>query len=179
MSARYAIAEWFGRPFKHLPVAERQDLAHSALKLAPAPVCPFQRGMPVCSKQGGVCSIVSGDRPPVITCPSRFGEADLLPMWLARIAGFPEVYLAPEVPFMRSPTTGRPAGRVDLVIACDDGASSWFGLEIQAVYFSGKGMTADFELLRYNTEKRRRSPQPVAAPIGVHPALNGLCRNFR
>ena len=47
-----------------------------------------------------------------------------------------------------------------MVIARDGGASSWFGLEIQAVYFSGKGMTADFELLRYNTEKK--APEPTA-----------------
>ena len=48
---------------------------------------------------------------------------------------------------MRSPDTGRAAGRIDLVIASDENASMWFGLEVQAVYFSGKGMEPDFRLL--------------------------------
>ncbi len=54
MSTRYAIAEWFGRPFEHLSVAERQSLARCALKLNPTPPCPFQRSLPTCSKRGGV-----------------------------------------------------------------------------------------------------------------------------
>ncbi len=43
---------------------------------------------------------------------------------------------------MRSPSTGRAAGRFDLVVARDGAASAWFGLEVQAVYFSGDGMDA-------------------------------------
>ncbi|MYA89553.1 MAG: hypothetical protein F4X97_14075 [Boseongicola sp. SB0662_bin_57] len=164
MSPRYAIAEWFGQPFDNLSVEERQDLARRALKLDPAPPCPFQHDMPRCSKRGGVCSIKSGDRPPVITCPNRFSEGDLLPSWLARIVGFPDVYLAPEVPFMRSPSTGRAAGRVDLVIARDGDAGSWFGLEIQAVYFSGNGMLADFEMLRDNADEKPPEPTAIRRP---------------
>lgn len=164
MSSRYGIAEWFGFPFRHLSPNDRRTLARSALKLDSAPPCPFQRGNTACSKRGGVCSIQSGDNMPVITCPSRFGEADLLPAWLARIVGFPEVYLAPEVPFMRSPSTGRPAGRIDLVVASDGNASSWFGLEIQAVYFSGNGMLADFELLRDSTEIEPPEPTALRRP---------------
>lgn len=161
MSPRYGIAEWFGRPFLSLAASERQMLARCALRLDPAPPCPFQRGGPACRKRGGVCSIQSGDGQPVITCPSRFAEEDLLPSWLARIVGFPDVYLASEVPFMRSPSTGQSAGRVDLVVARDGDASSWFGLEIQAVYFSGNGMPADFELLRDSTDAL--PPEPTAA----------------
>ena len=48
---------------------------------------------------------------------------------------------------MRSPDTGRAAGRINLVISCDEQASTWFGLEIQAVYFSGKAMEPDFRRL--------------------------------
>ena len=107
MSSRYAIAEWFGRPFENLSVAELQHLTRRALNLDPAPPCPFQSDMPRCSKRGGVCSIKSGTKPPAITCPNRFSEGDLLPSWLARLVGFPDVCLAPEVPFMRSPATGR------------------------------------------------------------------------
>ncbi len=164
MISRYAIAEWFGRSFEHLPVEERQSLARCALKLAPAPPCPFQHDMPMCSKRGGVCSIKLGEQPPVITCPRRFSEGDLLPSWLARIVGFPDVYLATEVPFMRSPSTGRAAGRVDLVVAHDGNASSWFGLEIQAVYFSGNGMQADFELLLNNADEKPPDPTALRRP---------------
>ena len=80
-------------------------------------------------------------------------------MWLAQIVGFPDVYLASEVPFMRSPDTGRAAGRIDLVVARDGDASAWFGLEVQAVYFSGKGMQSDFELLQHNAD--RNPPEPT------------------
>lgn len=145
--AKYGIAEWFGAPFLHLSVNKRKRMASAALKQTEPPPCPFQRSRPPCSKAGGVCSIRVGSEPPVITCPRRFEEGDLLPNWLAEIAGFPEVYLATEVPFMRSPTTRKAAGRVDLVIAKDGEASAWFGLEVQAVYFSGGGMTPEFRML--------------------------------
>ena len=145
--AKYGIAEWFGVPYAGMSASERKQMAQAALKQMDSPMCPFQMGTPPCNKAGGVCSIRVDTEYPVITCPSRFGAGNLLPRWLAEIVGFPEVYLATEVPFMRSPTTGRPAGRVDLVIAKDGNASAWFGLEIQAVYFSGKGMGSDFRLI--------------------------------
>ena len=160
MTKKYAIAEWFGRPFQDLSASERQSLARSALGNKPAPSCPFQQGQPLCGKAGGVCSIRVGEEQPVITCPKRFEEGDLLPRWLARIAGFSKPYLAREVPFMRSPATGRPAGRIDLVVSGDEKASAWFGLEIQAVYFSGQGMQADFELFLKSTDAT--PPEPTA-----------------
>ena len=162
MTVRYGISEWFGLPFAQLSPTDRQALAQAALRhTAPLP-CPFQRGRPLCRKSGGVCSIQAGNAQPVITCPSRFDDGDLLPIWLARIVGFPDVYLATEVPFMRSPSTGRAAGRIDLVVARDGDASSWFGLEVQAVYFSGKGMQADFE--RYVSTTLRHSRAAFSEP---------------
>ena len=148
MTTRHTIAEWFGLPFAHLSVTRRQELARFALGEIAPPPCPFQRGQSPCGKRGGVCSIRAGAALPVITCPNRFEEGNLLPTWLAQIVGFPEVYMAGEVPFMRSPSTGRAAGRIDLVIARDENASEWFGLEVQAVYFSGKGMSAEFKKLK-------------------------------
>lgn len=160
MTNRYTIAEWFGLPFASLSVEQRHALARAALgEVRPSPRCPFQQNQPPCGKRGGVCSIRMGDGTPVSTCPSRFDEGNLLPLWLARIVGFPEVYLASEVPFMRSPSTKRAAGRVDLVIARDGDASAWFGLEIQAVYFSGKGMSEEFEQLRESTTTT--PPEPL------------------
>jgi len=146
-----------------MPAKKRRKLASFAL--GPAgnnPVCPFQEGRVRCGKRGGVCSIqrydAESDRHqitraaqaselPIATCPHRFSEGNLVPRWLASIVGFDRYFIAREVPFMRSPTTDRPAGRIDLVIANDLSASKWLGLEIQAVYFSGKGMQKDFELL--------------------------------
>lgn len=164
MTKRYEIAEWFGLPFTSLSIDRRQALARSALKQSPPPPCPFQRGKPSCGKVGGVCSIRKKGSQPVITCPRRFDEHDLIPHWLGKIVGFSEVYLAAEVPFMRSPSTGRAAGRIDLVVAGDDNASIWFGLEVQAVYFSGAGMQADFELLLNSTSATPPQPTAVRRP---------------
>ncbi len=164
MTARHGIAEWFGLPFTRLPAVRRQALARAALGRAAAPPCPFQRGAPPCGKRGGVCSIRAGEGQAVITCPRRFDDGGLLPIWLARIVGFPSVYLAAEVPFMRSPSTGRAAGRIDLVVAEDGDARSWFGLEVQAVYFSGQGMQADFELLMENTDDTPPEPTALRRP---------------
>lgn len=163
MTQRYGIAEWFGLPFARLPAARRQILARAALGQAAPPPCPFQRGKP-CSKSGGVCSIRAGEGLPVVTCPNRFSEGDLIPLWLAQIVGFTDVYLASEVPFMRSPSTGRAAGRIDMVVAGDANAGAWFGLEVQAVYFSGKGMRADFDLLLNDTGAKPPPPTAIRRP---------------
>lgn len=173
----YAISEWYGEPFIRMSPERRQTMANIALgKSSPPPVCPFQPGNPQCKKKGGVCSIQTyrkppiqnSDRlglqvdPPVITCPRRFDQNNLIPKWLAQIVGFDrdKFFFAREVPFMRSPDTGRPAGRIDLVIANNKNASMyWFGLEIQAVYFSGRGMGVEFERLAQDIGQR--PPIPV------------------
>ena len=164
MTMRYGIGEWFGEPLLNMPVVRRQRLARAALGQESPPPCPFQRGNPPCGKAGGVCSIQSGKSSPVITCPRRFDADDLLPRWLAEVVGFTDVYVAREVPFMRSPSTGRPAGRIDMVVSGDGNAAAWFGLEAQAVYFSGKGMRADFELLAENGDPELPFPTEVRRP---------------
>ena len=111
---------------------------------------PFQAAVP-CRKPGGVCSIRAyskgprgrlGDSAgePVITCPKRFEEGQLLVHWLADIVGFrpDEVMIAREVPFMRGSEPGKAAGMIDFVVAQPSGATlPWYGLEIQAAYSSG------------------------------------------
>lgn len=97
-------------------------------------------------------------------CPSRFDQGDVVQRWLAEIVGFKDVYVAQEVPFMRSPDTGREAGRIDLVLSGDGDASEWYGLEIQAVYFSGHGMASDFELLNKDNENLPPAPTAVRRP---------------
>ena len=171
---RYGIAEWYGQPFIDLSPARRSEFASLALgDTRSQPPCPFQEGNPPCSKSGGVCSIQryadddgrigSPDGPPVSTCPRRFEESQLLVHWLAEIAGFDggEAMVAREVPFMQSTETAKPAGKIDLVVARDTGGSlQWYGLEIQAVYFSGLGMRSQFEALR--DDRHPRPPFPNA-----------------
>ena len=181
MKTRYGIAEWYGELFAHMPPDRRQELARIALDpdVVP-PACPFQRGGIPCRKKGGVCSIQRyrgrpdahddriGERTgtPVITCPHRFDQDSLVPKWLAQVVGFVEAesFLAREVPFMRSPSTGRPAGRIDLVLTNRDKDFVWFGLEIQAVYFSGKGMRTEFESLARDAGKLPPAPNAVRRP---------------
>ena len=164
--ARYGIAEWYGEPFATMSSARRRALAAIALGQGEVPRCPFQREHVDCSKEGGMCSMQAyqpnpapdlSDRigeptgPPVIMCPKRFDQDDIIPKWLARIAGFRQVFIAREIPFMWNTRNDKAAGRIDIVLSEDNVASQWFGLEIQAVYFSGDGMEGDFEALRQDT----------------------------
>ena len=138
--------------------------------------CPFQTAAP-CRKPGGVCTIRAyskGPRgrlgnpagEPVITCPKRFEEGQLLVHWLADIVGFrpDEVMIAREVPFMRGSETGKAAGMIDFVVAQPSGGTlPWYGLEIQAVYFSGRGMGSEFDRVRQHPD-RLEFPSDVRRP---------------
>ncbi|MDD9955193.1 MAG: NotI family restriction endonuclease [Anaerolineaceae bacterium] len=176
--SRYGIAEWFGEPFAEMSVAKRKQLAAMALGEIEAPHCPFQRNHTQCRKKGGVCSIQryaegvrgrigprQGD--PVIVCPERFKAGDLVTRWLADVVGLDKetALIAFEVPFMHSTVTDKPAGRIDLVLANDDdGNLVWYGLEIQAVYFSGKGMTSEFERLLADSSVLPPYPNAIRRP---------------
>ncbi len=159
---RYGIAEWYGHRLAEMTLPERRELASTALHHKDElPPCPFQKGLPTCRKSGGVCSIQlyrddgagyasASEDGPVIVCPARFEQGDLLISWLGEIVGFPRanMYMAREVPFMESIATSKPAGKIDLVVArTDQGRLEWYGLEIQAVYFSGPGMSSEFRAL--------------------------------
>lgn len=89
----------------------------------------------------------------VIVCPKRFQEGRLLVRWLADIVGFEsdEAMLAHEVAFMWGTATGKPAGKIDLVLAKNAGQQlDWYGLEIQAVYFSGNAMRSEFTAMQHD-----------------------------
>ena len=162
-SDRYGIHEWYGRPLLDLAGAERSQLASAALESEQRsmPACPFQLGNRACRKRGGVCSIRKYRRgtggslgraegAPVIVCPARFEQDRLAVNWLAEIVGFDadDAQVASEVAFMRGTRTTAAAGKIDLVVArSSEGNLDWFGLEIQAVYFSGQGMRSEFERL--------------------------------
>ncbi len=103
---------------------------------------------------------------PVITCPKRFEEGQLLVHWLVEIVGFrmDKVQVAREVSFMIGAETGKAAGKIDLVVAQSSGdALSWYGLEIQAVYFSDRGMGSEFDRLRRYPD-RPEFPAAVRRP---------------
>ncbi len=150
----YGIAEWYGHDLLNLTPGERQGHADAAVNRRERP-CPYRPG--ACNKTGGVCSMRQYDEErgritsvtgrTVIMCPSRFEQDRLLLGWLNEIVGFgQDAMLAREVPFMVG-NSGKPAGKIDLVVATEQHDLRWFGLEIQAVYFSGPGM--DDEFVRY------------------------------
>lgn len=179
MRNRFGIAEWYGRTFRDLDVADRHEFAEIALdRGAEPPRCPFQPHLPVCRKRGGVCSIQSYSEgadgrigspagPPVITCPRRFEEGSMLARWLADIVGFDanRIQVATEVPFLKSTSTGKAAGKIDMVVAeTSEGAVNWYGLEIQAVYFSGEGMDSEFNALRADSASDPPFPSAIRRP---------------
>ena len=179
MRQRFGIAEWYGRPFGSLDVADRHEFAEIALdRGGEPPPCPFQPHRPVCRKRGGVCSIQSYSEgadgrigspvgPPVITCPRRFEEGSMLARWLADIVGFDanRIQVASEVPFLRSTATGKAAGKIDMVVAeRSQGAVNWYGLEIQAVYFSGEGMDLEFRALHDDSAADPPFPSAIRRP---------------
>ena len=176
--SRYGIGEWYGRSMVGLTASSRQRLARAALGDDAPPSCPFQEDAPPCRKAGGVCSlqqyepdqggrIESAENRPVIVCPAQFEQNGLIIRWLAEIVGLPpeETMIAREIPFMQSTSTERPAGKIDLVIGrVGSGELRWYALEIQAVYFSGPGMSSQFELLRDDTEPLPPYPDKVRRP---------------
>lgn len=177
-SPRYGIAEWYGHLYESLPVERRQRLAETADGERPPEICRFQQGSPRCHKRGGVCSLIryqpnadgrigSSQGSPVIVCPSRFEQDSVLLHWLAEIVGFPpdEAMVAREVPFMRGTGTDRAAGKIDLVVARNrNGGLNWYGLEIQAVYFSGRGMQSEFLKLKDDRNDAPPFPDAVRRP---------------
>ncbi len=159
--------------------ARRRTLAESALdRSASQPPCPFQSGETPCRKTGGVCSIrryaqgedgrlgeSEGD--PVITCPARFAERQLLIRWLSEIVGFrmSEVMTAREVPFMIGASTNKPAGMIYLMLVRTSlDRIEWYGLEIQAVYFSGRGMQSEFRAILHDDDDTPPFPDAVRRP---------------
>jgi len=55
--------------------------------------------------------------------------------------------------------SGKPAGKIDLVVATDNQELRWFGLEVQAVYFSGDAMAPEFRHLQTDEETTPPYPQ--------------------
>ena len=163
--SRYGICEWYGSPLSALTPVQRRERAAAAWGNASPLPCPFRADQPPCRKAGGVCSLQVYPEgtdgrvgipvtSPVTVCPERFEQDHTVIRWLAEIVGFPpeETMVAREVPFMQNSVTGKPACKIDLVIGRDARAAElhWYGVERQAVYFSGPGMDSQFHILLEN-----------------------------
>ncbi len=92
---------------------------------------------------------------PVITCPSRFLEANLVAQWVGEtLLGTSKPVVISELPFLMGDTqaeedTGDAVGKIDEVLVnAESGLLRWCALEFQAVYFSGMSMENDFKMMR-------------------------------
>ena len=66
---------------------------------------------------------------------------------------------------MQGTNTNKPAGKIDLVVAkTSNEGVQWHGLEIQAVYFSGKGMQSEFHSLLDDTHETPPFPTAIRHP---------------
>jgi len=156
---RYGIGELFGQNIEGLSFNDIQQLGHAAIARKTQP-CRF-RGS-VCNKAGGVCTLrlyeKNGDIATpcsddlVTLCPCRFLEDGTVFSWVAQelLAATSPVVLS-ELPFLVSKTgkKEKAVGKIDNVLVSPKMERlDWCALEMQAVYFSGKAMKSDFELMK-------------------------------
>lgn len=127
-----------------------------------------------CTKKGGVCSLrlyekgEDGSAIPVegkgsalrAVCPNRFRENDTVASWVGeKLLGTPSPLAVGEVGFLTSESVsdlsavddpieqdGDDVGRIDSVLMHPTLENfAWCAVELQAVYFSGPGMTSEFK----------------------------------
>lgn len=169
MPSRYGIGELYGFDFSTLPperIRELSLISHKEVE------CPFKpplkdgKTLRKCNKKGGVCSlrrflqdaggIIEGKDEPVITCPNRFLEADLVVQWVGEVLlGTSNPVVLSELPFLMGDIQAEEAtepdavGKIDKVLVNQESQIlQWCALEMQAVYFSGKSMENDFKVMR-------------------------------
>ncbi len=176
---RYGIGEWYGHSYITLTPDQRRtyaELQNLEVKQRPAQSCPFRAepvGAGVCTKIGGVCSlrlyhreaatgevvVASGERGMLrATCPNRFLERGVIFSWIGEellLTTKPRV--VGEVGFLEHDRAEGDAGETDDVGRIDHvlvhpsaDPMRWCALEIQAVYFSGASMGAEFTMLRHH-----------------------------
>ena len=171
---RFGIGEWYGHSYVQLTADERLSYAQMQgldKKARPVQPCPFRPG--ICTKTGGVCSLrlyhreattgevqpAAGDRGMLrATCPNRFLEGGLIFPWIGDVLlGTNAPGVVAEVGFLESERVDEETaesddvGRIDHVLVHPDADPMvWCALEIQAVYFSGASMGAEFTMLRHH-----------------------------
>ena len=126
------------------------------------------------------------------TCPNRFLERGLVIEHIGReLLGADQPLFAKELPFLKRPKSavaseaiaeteddeqGEDAeeavidpgkenvGRIDLVLVNPDDRAIWSAVEMQAVYFSGKGMAADITAIKSHAGDRIPMPAETRRP---------------
>ena len=154
---RFGIGEWYGRAYTGLTAEERRTYAAGD----GSHPCPFRMGGGKCTKRGGVCSFrlyedADGVTVPAtdaeaglrVLCPRRFEEEEAIFRWVGEVVlGTSTPEIVTEIGFLKAEGSNTHVGRIDMVLANREGgaaALNWCALEIQAVYFSGKGMSEEF-----------------------------------
>ncbi len=167
MPSRYGTGELYGFDFCALSAARIRELSSALYKSQP---CPFKKtalGKPAprCNKKGGVCSLrqidqdtggnVVGVGEPVITCPNRFLEGNVVAQWVGEtVLGTSRPVVISELPFLMGEIQSEEGeedavGKIDEVLVNAEGETlRWCALEFQAVYFSGMSMENDFNIMR-------------------------------
>ncbi|HNZ74518.1 MAG TPA: NotI family restriction endonuclease [Verrucomicrobiota bacterium] len=167
MPSRYGTGELYGFDFCALSPARIRELSSAPFKGQP---CPFKavapgKSAPRCNKKGGVCSLrllgqeaggqVEGKGEPVITCPSRFLDGNLVAQWVGEtLLGTSKPAVISELPFLMGEIQSEEGeedavGKIDEVLVnAEGGTLRWCALEFQAVYFSGMSMENDFKVMR-------------------------------
>jgi hypothetical protein len=167
MIARFGTAELYGFDLAALPPERIHELSTAKNKDVPCPFKPQETNKPPpkCSKKGGVCSLrqyarddsgtVSGIGALVTTCPQRFLEKNLIFEWVGdTLLGTKAPVVVSELPFLMAKAEAEDeeagaVGKIDKVLVSPEGAVlRWCALDMQAVYFSGKSMENDFQIMR-------------------------------
>jgi hypothetical protein len=160
----------------------------------PCPFKPAVDGrLQSCTKKGGVCSLrlyektETGSAIPVeghgsalrAVCPSRFREKNTVVNWVGEILiDAPEPLAVGEVGFLTSETMselsttegsaqedGDDVGRIDSILMHPNLENfAWCALELQAVYFSGPGMTSEFKQAETFTGEEVPFPTAIRRP---------------
>ncbi|MFQ5707008.1 MAG: NotI family restriction endonuclease [bacterium] len=167
-STRYGIGEWYGRRIETISALDRVKFARIIGNNKE--VCPHRPDKNLCNKSGGVCSlamyrkeedntvILDPNHPDLVTlCPMRFWQNYTIFREVGRtILRTNKPTLIKEIGFLQSvDKTGKILGetvsRIDMVLAktdSQDRIEDWCAVEMQAVYFSGKGMKTEFKAIQ-------------------------------
>lgn len=156
---RYGIGELFGQSLEALSCTEIRRLGVAAQASKKPQHCRFRGSS--CNKAGGVCTLRLYEKSEdaaipysdnlVTVCPCRFLEDGTAFSWVAReLLDAPSPVVLSELPFLVSKTgkKEKAVGKIDnVLVAPKKEQLSWCALEMQAVYFSGKAMKSDFDLM--------------------------------
>ena len=121
----------------------------------------------------GKVSVAHGDKGTLRTvCPQRFEEGHAIYRWVGEtVLGCKTPLVLGEIGFLESRSgeegelSGSDVGRIDKVlIAPNTHPLSWCALEVQAVYFQGRAMQFDFDLIRTHTGPELPFPKVLRRP---------------